>query len=408
MAGIKRRNFIAGAVAIPTGFAVRGAMADEDVWGASIGYPTGWGTPPGMSRNKVTRVGNYSGGFEAMLPSRTIQCGAESTLRVNQRDDLKYRWGLGQRSADDYLAKWPVTGLLIARRGEVWSEAYRFDRNAEMRMNGWSMSKSVTSLLLGVAVDQGRIASLEDRAAKYVPALTGTLHGETSLRNLMNMSSGAAIVHDVGNRTIYPAGLTGRNASIEATVQAWNERAEPQGARFNYNELCPLTIGMVIRAACGKSLSELAEESLWKPMGAEANATWLTDAQRNEFNCIGFAARVRDWARLGQLVAQRGEMNGKQIVSRAWMESYSRWEPNEAQVRHGAMPGRQGFLLAGYKGFMWHAKADGSQLVFNGAEGQRVFIDLPSQTVLVQTAVDDAGDWQKELYALFQAAVDKS
>jgi len=361
-----------------------------------------------MSRTKVTRVGNYSGGFESMLPFRTIQCGAESPLRERMRSDIKYLWGLGQSTVDDYLAKWPVTGLLIARRGEVWTEAYRFDRNADMRMSGWSMSKSVTSLLLGIAFDQGHIASLEDRAAKYVPSLAGTLHGETTLRNLMNMSSGAAIVHDVGNQIIYPSALTGGGANIEATVQAWNERGESEGVRFNYNELCPLTIGMVIRASCGKSLSALAEESLWKPMGAEGNATWLTDAERNEFNCIGFAARVRDWARLGQLVAQRGEMSGRQIVSRAWMESYSRWEPNEAQVRYGALPRRQGYLLAGYKGFMWHAKADGSQLVFNGAEGQRVFVDLPSQTVLVQTAVEDAGDWQKELYALFLAAVEKS
>jgi CubicO group peptidase (beta-lactamase class C family) len=382
------------------------AVADSDMWGASAGFPTGWGSPPGMSRNKETRVGNYSGGFESMLPFRTVQCGAESALRERPRADIRYRWGLGSRTVDDYLSKWPVTGLLIARGGEVWSESYRFARNADMRMTGWSMSKSVTSLLLGISLDRGYIGSLEDPAAKYVPTLAGTLHGETTLRNLMNMSSGAAIVHDVGNRTIYPSALASRSSSIEATVRAWNERGEAQGVRFNYNELCPLTIGMVIRAASAKSLSELAQEALWQPMGAEANATWLTDSHRNEFNCIGFAARLRDWARLGQLVAQRGEMNGRQIVSRVWMESYSRWETNEAQVRYGAWGLRQGALLNGYKGFMWHAKADGSQPVFNGAEAQRVFIDLPTQTVLVQTAVDQDGDWQRELYALFTAVVD--
>jgi hypothetical protein len=188
-------------------------------------------------------------------------------------------------------------------------------------------------------------------------------------------------------------------------VASWNTRQEPQGARFNYNELCPLTIGLALRAVCGKSLSAFAQEHLWIPMGAQANATWLTDSTGQEFNCIGFAACLRDWARLGQLVAQRGEINGKRIVSKAWMDSYSRWDNTEAQVRPGALPDRAGALLQGYKAFMWHARPDGSQLVFNGADAQRVFVDLPTGTVMVQTAVDQSGDWQKEAYALFQAAV---
>lgn len=384
------------------------ASAAEDTWGAAANYPAGWGTPPRLSHYKHLRVGNYSGGFESMLPNHTVKSSTESPLQDRPRDDLSFRRGVLHKSPDDYLAAWPVTGLLIARRGEVWFERYRFGREAAMRMTGWSMSKSVTSLLLGIAMDRGAIASLEDTAARYVPSLAGTLHGETTLRNLMNMSSGAAIVHAEGNQIIYPSALSNRNANIEATVRGWNARGEAQGTRFNYNELCPLTIGMVIRAATGQNLSALAQTALWQPMGAEGNATWLTDRSGSEFNCIGFAARLRDWARLGQLVAQRGEMNGRQIVSREWMDSYSRWESNESQVRYGMVPSRSPGLLRGYKGFMWHAKADGSQLVFNGVEAQRVFIDIPSQTVLVQTAVDQEGDWQSDLYALFQAAVEKA
>lgn len=257
-------------------------------------------------------------------------------------------------------------------------------------------------------MDRGLISSLDDRPSKYVPGLAGTLHGETTLRNLLNMSSGAEISHEEANRTIYPQALTDRNSNILKTVAGWNSRREPEGIRFNYNELCPLTIGIVIRAVAGQSLSEFAQDALWKPMGAEGNATWSTDRTGAEFNCIGFAARLRDWARLGQLVAQHGQINGRQVVSRAWMDSYSRWDPSDMQVRYGALPNRTGYLLGGYKAFMWHAKPDGSQLVFNGAQGQRVFVDLPTQTVLVQTAVDEVGDWQKELYALFQSAVAKS
>ncbi|WPG35955.1 MULTISPECIES: serine hydrolase [Variovorax] len=375
---------------------------DEDPWGRASGYPTGWGTPRGLSRDKRMRVGNFSGGFEAMLPSRTIQCGQEDPLQDRPRSDLRYHFNGVSKTPDDYMATSPVTGLLIARRGEVWWEKYQFGRTPEMRMMGWSMSKSVTSLLLGIAIDQKLIASLEDKASLYVPWLAGTLHGEVSLRNLMNMSSGAEIVHDQANNTIYPAALTGPRADIKPTVRDWNVRREVEGSRFNYNELCPLTIGMVLRAATRMSLSEYAEQFLWRPMGAEANATWLTDRHRNEFNCIGFAATLRDWSRLGRLVAQGGQMNGKQIVSREWMESYGRWESNEAQVRYGALGTP---FPAAYKAFIWHTKSDGTRPLFSGAEGQRVLIDVPTQTVLAQTGIDGTGDWQREIYALFQAAV---
>jgi len=134
---MRRRTFLAGAVGSQTSLTIPVAAAEESSWGAAAGFPTGWGSPRGMSRTKVTRVGNYSGGFESMLPFRTIQCGAESPLRERMRSDIKYLWGLGQSTVDDYLAKWPVTGLLIARRGEVWTEAYRFDRNADMRMSAF-------------------------------------------------------------------------------------------------------------------------------------------------------------------------------------------------------------------------------------------------------------------------------
>ena len=337
-----------------------------------------------------------------MLPSRTIQCGSEDPLVNRPRVDVSYRFNGSLRTPTDYMASAPITGLLIARRGEIWFEKYQFGRTAEMRMMGWSMSKSVTSLLLGIAIDRKLIASLDDRASLYVPALAGCLHGETSLRDLLNMSSGADVVHETSNNLIYPAALTGPRADIESTVRNWNARREAAGSRFNYNELCPLTIGMVVRAASQKSLSEFAEEFLWRPMGAEANATWLTDAHRNEFNCIGFAACLRDWSRLGRLVAQRGHMNGSQIVSTEWMDTYGRWGANEAQVRYGALSTHS---AAAYKNFFWHTKADGTRPLFSGAEGQRVLIDIPTQTVLAQTGVEGSGEWQREIYALFQAAV---
>ena len=278
-------------------------------------------------------------------------------------------------------------------------ERYRMGRTPETRFTSWSMAKSVTSLLLGICIDRGLIKSLDDPAEQYVPELQGTLHGTTTLRNLANMSSGAEVLHDRDNPSIYSSAFMSRQSSIKRTVAAWNQRREEQGRTYNYNELCPLTLGMVIRKVTGMSMSAFAETALWQPMGAEADATWLTDSERNEFNCIGLAARLRDWARIGLLVADRGLVGGRQIVSEAWIRECTQWTEKDKQGRVGyAMP------HAGYKALMWHAKSDGSWLYFNGHHGQRVIIDMVSKTVLVQTAVDHEGNWQEELFAMFNAA----
>ncbi len=387
----------AGAIITATGE----ARAQNDKWGAAQQYPEGW--VGGLSFDPTRRVGNYSGGFESFLPFRRIRPGQHALPLTSVQKTVKYQSDFGSSVPDEYLNRWPVTSLAIARKGEIWFEAYRFDRTASTRFTSWSMAKSVTSLLLGICLDRGLIHAFDDVAETYVPELRGTLHGGCTLRNLANMSSGAAIEHEKDASIVVPSAFTSKKSSVATTVANWNARKEEQGKRFNYNELCALTVGMVIRRVSGLSLSEFAEEALWRPLGTEAEATWTTDSERNEYNCIGFAARLRDWIRLGMLIAQRGRANGKQIVSERWITECTTWGPADGQVRYGvASPNA---LLGGYKAFMWHARPDGSQVVFNGHHGQRVFIDMETQTVLAQTAVDHAGAWQRELYAMFAAAV---
>lgn len=334
-----------------------------------------------------------------MLPSRTI-LPAPSPLpwRESIVKDVTYRFDLARKSADDYLDTWPATGLLVARDGQILLERYRFGRTSAMRMTSWSMAKSITSLLLGICLDRGLIASYDDPAQRYAPELVGTLHGEVTLRNLSNMSSGAEVVHDRDNAIIYPRALVGPRTDITATVAGWSQRREEQGRRYNYNELCALTVGIVIRSVTGKSLSEFAQEALWQPIGAESQATWLTDSKRNEFNCIGFAATLRDWARLGTLVANRGRVGNTQVISERWINELTRWGPLDSQVRLGAA-----MQDAGYKAFIWHTKPDGSRLYFSGFHGQRMLVDMPTRTVLVQTAVEHEGNWGNELLALLDA-----
>lgn len=373
-----------------------------------MGYPSGWGPAgqiPKWEAYTEYRAGNFSGGFEQMFKHRTIAAaGDPSPLRDNPKD-LRYRWGFTQRGPDDYLSQWPVTSLLIARDGQVLYEAYRMGRTSTQRMTSWSMAKSVTSLLFGIALDLGLVRSLDDLPQAYVQQLQGTLHGQIPMRHLLNMSSGADVVHERDPIRIDVPALLGDwrgrtvGTDVEQVVRQWTERLEAPGARFNYNELCPLTLGMVIRSVSGLSLAEFAQKHLWQAMGAEAAATWLTDARGKEYNCVGFAARTRDWSRLGQLVAQNGRMMERQIVSEKWINDCASWGPQDQQVKWG-----NARADTGYKNFFWHPRQDGSWMVMNGAHGQRVIIDRLSRTVCVQTALSHEGAWSKEFYALFQAA----
>lgn len=393
---MKRRSLLTAAgsaVAFP-GLALA-AAAD---WEQRFGYPSGWGGP-GQWTNKDRRIGNYSGGYEAMFKHRTIAAPPQASPLHAPSREAAMAFAPVARTAAQYLEAWPVTGLLIARKGTVLYESYRFERQPEMRFTSWSMAKSVTSLLLGICLDRGLISSIDDTPQMYVEDLRGTLHGGVSLRNLANMSSGAAILHERDNAVIYPRALTGANTDLEAVVRGWNAVQEQPGTRYNYNELCPLTIGMVIRQVTGKPLAAFCEEALWQPLGAQAGATWLCDSKGKEFNCIGFGACLRDWARLAQMIAQGGAIEGRQVVSRRWIDECASWSAADAQGRHGTA-----MKYAGYKFFFWHPRPDGSLMMMNGHDGQRVLVDRRTQTVLVQTAVDGAGPWPPQMYKLLDAA----
>ena len=182
---------------------------------------------------------------------------------------------------------------------------------------------------------------------------------------------------------VYAWGLYGQDSDLEQPVQHWNERAEAAGQRFNYNELCALTVGMVLRRVTGGSFAAFAEQALWQPMGAEGDASWQCDSRGREFNCVGLAARLSDWMRIGQLFARGGQVDGRQIISSSWMRELCSWRQDEQYLRRGRLP-----HAAGYKAFIWHNRDDGSQPYLDGHHGQHVFTDMTSGTVLVHTAVD--------------------
>ena len=389
-----------------------------------MSYPTspGYRSKIGalLDERKHTRVGNYSGGYESVFPHHVVEPSSRPLVFRNElptyQDTFTYRYGKEKNQLEDYFCRFPVTSFMIARKSEIFVEKYLHDRNNKHRFQSWSMAKSVTSLLLGICLDLKLIDSIDDVVEKYVPELAGSLHGGSRIRDLGNMSSGAAITH-MGEdyQYLYPKCFSfPQHTDIFPVVKGWNRKiATGSEKSFNYNELCALTVGILIRKVSGMTLSDLFEKHIHQPMGGESKVTWSTDSKGNEFNCIGIGMTTRDWCRLGMLIAGKGFLNGRQIISKWYMKEISTWDPvkdkqvlwSKGKYLNSTLLQEQGVLGCGYKLFFWHQKPDGSQPTLSGHNGQMIICDVPSETVLVMTGVSEEGPWQLELKAIFQAAI---
>ena len=223
----------------------------------------------------------------------------------------------------DYLARNPVTGLLIAKDDQILCEHYQYGRTDRDKLHSQSMAKSITGMLIGIAIADGAIKSVEDTAETYVAGFKGAEYGATPIRDLFHMSSGVDFGEtEDGQRDLnrlwidMVLGMGPTHGTIESIVQ-FNRRVAPPGTRYFYASIEPDVLGVVLHSAVNKSASDYLWEKIWDPIGAEADATWVIDAQGFEVAHCFFNAVLRDYARLGRLLAHDGNWDGRQIIPRA-------------------------------------------------------------------------------------------
>ena len=382
----------------------------QDTWGEKAGYPTGWGLAGSLQKWEgytQYHVGNFSGGLEKMFAHQVLKASPKPSNLVEAKRKVKASLFM---DASDYANTYNLTGLLIARGNEIWHEQYRFNRTAEMRFFGWSMTKSIVGLLTGIALQEGLFTSVDDPIEKYVKALQGHPFAGISLRSLLNMTSGINICEAYcapstgferyGYSQIGYSPRRGEGTDqIKGFLQFQWGRNHAQGANFNYTDICPVMIAWALESVYAKPLHNIAEKNLWHPLGAKDEATWLSDSKGFTFSGAGFSATLRDWARIGLLVAQNGMFDGQQIVTKTWLDATSRHDDIESAVRFNvARPQR------GYKNFFWHHSKDGHMLRMAGNHAQNILIDKKSGTILVQTSVGYANGADEILFALFKSA----
>jgi CubicO group peptidase (beta-lactamase class C family) len=355
-------------------FAQGGPDAEE--YGASDGYPIG---ARGACQRVAFLVGCQSH-FDQVYEGRLVRRATTPSplARAGAEPAIRYEYQGQTFTIDDYLARNPATGLLVARGDTILVERYQYARHDRHRFTSWSMAKTVTSMLVGIAITEGHIHSVDDPAAAYVSALADTEYGRTSLRPLLQMSSGVRFIEEYTGKddvsrlaadTFRQVGTGG----VEA-VRPFNVRVAPSGTRFYYASVETQVLGLVLRNAVGRPVAEYLQEKIWEPIGAEADATWLIAGQEATYCCIN--AVLRDYARLGLLLAHDGHWRGRQIIPAAWIKEATIVRPGQPQPSAGGY-GYQVWILAGER----------RMFALRGIRGQAIFVDPASRLVMVHTAV---------------------
>lgn len=376
--------------------------------GADQGYPM---PSPAQLRDVIPRdrmVGFYSH-FDLVRPLRAVATSTvPSTLR-RTTSDFSPVYGYDDRikTLQDYLDRHPVTGLLIARADTVLSENYQYARKDSDRFLSQSMAKTVVGLLVGIAVSEGAIRSIDDLVAQYVPELQGTEYGVTPIRALLQMSSGIGFSEtyqgndDVARlgRALFPQDSPG----AVAAVRQFNTRIAPPGTRFNYSSADTEVLGLVLGHAVRTTIADYLSTRIWRKLGAEADAAWATDSTGQEITFCCMVATLRDWARLGLMLANDGQWNGQQIVPRQWLLDATSIDSRRTDLA----PGRLSPIL-GYGYQVWLSAGERRRFSLLGIHGQSLLVDPVTRMVLVHTAVRPnaaGGPSGVELAALWYAVL---
>jgi CubicO group peptidase (beta-lactamase class C family) len=325
---------------------------------------------------------------DAILPSTRVAAGraAAPWRRPGFEPAIVYDGaaqggGAGRFTIDQYLERNPVTALAISVGDELLVERYRYGRRDTHRFTSFSMAKTVVAILVGIAVAEGRIGSIEDPAERHVRDLAGTAYGRTPIRHLLTMSSGVAFretydgaddVSRLSRATVGGAGPGGAEA-----VRPFDRREAEPGQRFSYASAETYVLALVLARALGTSVADFTATHLWQPMGAEADASWLVDAGGNAVGYMGLNAVLRDYARLGRLLAEGGRAQGRQVVPADWLTEMTR--------AHFPPQATRGFHGYGFQTWIF-PDGDGS-FALQGVRGQSIFVDPRRRLVMAQTAV---------------------
>ncbi len=296
-------------------------------------------------------------------------------------------------------------GLFIFQGDSVRLEYYGNDFNKSDIHISWSMSKSLISGLIGIALDEGHIQSIDQLAIDYLPELVGSGYETVTIKNLLQMSSGIRFNEDYAdfNSDINRMGRYFALGMPMAEFAASLTNEKTPGTYNHYVSIDTQVLGMILVSATGKTITEYAKTKIWNPIGAQDDAHWIIDNAGMEFALGGYNATLRDYAKLGILYLDSGRWNGVQVVPEQWVLESTR--PLDPHVQERVEDGKK---KDGY-GYQWWIPYGGEdEFMAQGIYDQFIYIDPDKDAVIVKLSSnhyfkDDADRMYKKLsIALFK------
>jgi CubicO group peptidase (beta-lactamase class C family) len=337
--------------------------------------------------------------FDRMFPIAHVQPGPAATdLGSPARPfDIAYEFAGKQRNLDDLMTRTYGNALVILKNGKIVAERYRNGADQHTVFTTMSISKSIVSMLVGIALERKEIASIDDMATRYAPEFVGTAYDKVTIRHLLLMRSGTKFSDEDGNEPPeYFDKVIGKNVMRCADYGRIVPRAHAPGTEFSYSSLDTCVLGRVLERATRSPLNEYMQTHLWRPAGMNDSAYWVLDGPVGIGEAIshgGLNTTARDLARIGQLMLDKGRAMGKQIVPAAWVAQSTATDGNPSK------PNREGY------GFQWWTD-DGRYSGF-GSLGQAVYV-LPEENIVVAKFSSypmDAGDSARQEEAVALRAI---
>lgn len=336
--------------------------------------------PDNVTQN-FRSAGDTFSSYELTAPAQT--------LPFRRRDDITlpetFEYKGETRSIDDMLARTYTTGFLVAVDDTILSERYFQGEQADDRHIMFSVSKSVVSAALGIALSEGLFDSIEDPVTKYLPELNGSGYEGVRIKDILQMSSGVYFNEDYNDplSDVNQMGLTiATGGSLNSFANGLKRKWQP-GTYNNYVSVDTHILGMLITRLTGDTLSNYVQEKIWQPLGMEFDGKWLTDGVGMEMAMGGLNMALRDMARVGRLYLHLGEIDGKRIVPAEWVTASI--TPDAPHLMPGSDASSNPY---GYGYQWWIPEKPHGDFFAAGIYYQYIYIDPTTGVIITKTSAD--------------------
>ncbi len=325
--------------------------------------------------------------FHRLFPTRRIEAGEKPLVlptEPRQLGSVMIRTPQQELSVDAYFKQQNVAGLLVIKNGAIVYERYGLGNTPDSLWTSFSVAKSVTSMLIGAAMLDGYIASVDEKVTDYLPRLKNSAYDQASIRNLLQMASGVAWNEDYADPQSDINSADWHTLRLYEYLRDKPRQAAP-GELFHYNTAETNLAGTLLRSAIGNNLATYLSDKIWKPFGMESDGNWLlSEPGGGEFGGGNFNATLRDYGRIGLFALANGRLpDGQQVLPENWMKDST--TPSAGS--------------AGY-GYFWWLNPDGAYRAL-GIFGQEIYINPQEQVVIaLQSAREVASqdeDWELQL-----------